>query len=57
MAKFKYIITAGFEVEAPNSDVAYDLFQEKRLKDAFWDNTHEGVELIEGEEEWEDVHN
>jgi hypothetical protein len=54
MAKFQYIVTVGWRVDARNSDEAYDKFQEMRLKDAFWDNSSDGVELISGEEEWPD---
>ncbi len=54
MAKFEYILTAGFEVEAKNSDEAYDLFQKMTLNQAFWDNTNTGIVLISGVEEYDE---
>jgi hypothetical protein len=54
MAKFQYLITVLLETEARNSDEAYNKFQEMKIKDAVWDNIQDGVELISGEEIYDD---
>lgn len=55
MAKFEYKVMVGWRCEAANSDEAYDKFQTMCLRDAFWDNSCDGVELISGEEVWYEI--
>ena len=50
MAYFRYVLTAGFVLEAEDDQAAYNKFDQMRLGEAFWDNSCEGIEEISKKE-------